>query len=156
MLVTLWWWLISYVDDGINRLATFFHYVGDFFNVLNRSPTSQTCHQHIWPPTSVTNIDLTKSTPKPTENRPKTNPKSVWNQLKPTPNPPKVQSKAALRQKHCAHCEKICVNKMFTVSLFCLLSSTWPDKSLCWWRVIRLLRWRLAAVGSKEWTSPGH
>ena len=28
-------------------------------NILNRSPTSQTCHQHIWPLTSVTNIDVT-------------------------------------------------------------------------------------------------
>ena len=28
-------------------------------NILNRSPTSQTCHQHIWSPTSVTNIDVT-------------------------------------------------------------------------------------------------
>ena len=26
--------------------ATFFRYVGDIHNVLNRSPTSQTCHQH--------------------------------------------------------------------------------------------------------------
>ena len=47
------------------------HYVGDFFrcwwfsqciksvtNILNRSPTSQTCHQHIWSPTSVANIDV--------------------------------------------------------------------------------------------------
>ena len=41
-------------------LATFFRYVGGFFNVLNRSPTSQTCHQHIWSPTSVTNIDVTQ------------------------------------------------------------------------------------------------
>ena len=40
-------------------LTTFFRYVGDFLNVLNRSPTSQTCHQHIWSPTSVTNIDVT-------------------------------------------------------------------------------------------------
>ena len=32
----------------------FFRYVGNFLNVLNRSPTSQTCHQHIWSPTSVT------------------------------------------------------------------------------------------------------
>ena len=30
-------------------------------NILNRSPTSQTCHQHIWSPTSDTNIDLTDS-----------------------------------------------------------------------------------------------
>ena len=28
---------------------------------LNRSPTSQTCHQQIWSPTSVTNIDVTQS-----------------------------------------------------------------------------------------------
>ena len=26
--------------------------------VMNRSPTSQTCHQHIWSPTSVTNIEF--------------------------------------------------------------------------------------------------
>ena len=26
---------------------------------MNWSPTSQTCHQHIWSPTSVTNIDVT-------------------------------------------------------------------------------------------------
>ena len=30
-----------------------------FTNILNRSPTSQTCHQHIWSPWSVTNIDVT-------------------------------------------------------------------------------------------------
>jgi len=28
-------------------------------NILNRSPTSQTCRQHILSPTSVTNIDVT-------------------------------------------------------------------------------------------------
>ena len=28
-------------------------------NILNRSPASQTCHQHIWSPTSVTNIVVT-------------------------------------------------------------------------------------------------
>ena len=28
-------------------------------SILNRSPTSQTCHQHIWSSTSVTNIDVT-------------------------------------------------------------------------------------------------
>ena len=47
------------------------HYVGCFFslcwwfsqciksvtNILNGSPTSQSCHQPIWSPTSVTNID---------------------------------------------------------------------------------------------------
>ena len=47
------WWQNHYVGD-------FFLYVGDFLNVLNRSPTPQTCHQHIWSPTSVTNIDVTK------------------------------------------------------------------------------------------------
>ena len=46
------WWQNHYVGD-------LFRYVGDFLNVLNRSPTSQTCHQHIWSPTSVTNIDVT-------------------------------------------------------------------------------------------------
>ena len=46
------WWQNHYVGD-------FFRYVGDFLNVLNRSPTSQTCHKHIWSPTSVTNIDVT-------------------------------------------------------------------------------------------------
>ena len=46
------WWQNHYVGD-------FFRYVGDFLNVLNRSPTSQTCHQHIWSPTSITNIDVT-------------------------------------------------------------------------------------------------
>ena len=49
------WWQNHYVGD-------FFRYVGDFLNVLNRSPTSQTCHQHIWSPTSVTNIDVTEKT----------------------------------------------------------------------------------------------
>ena len=47
------WWQNHYVGD-------FFRYVGDFLNVLNRSSTSQTCHQHIWSPTSVTNIDVTE------------------------------------------------------------------------------------------------
>ena len=46
------WWQNHYVGD-------FVRYVGDFPNVLNRSSTSQTCHQHIWSPTSVTNINLT-------------------------------------------------------------------------------------------------
>ena len=43
--------LLAYVGD-------FFRYVGDFLKVLNRSPTSQTCHKHIRSPTSVTNIDV--------------------------------------------------------------------------------------------------
>ena len=37
----------------------FFRYVGDFLNVLIRSPTSQTCHQHIWSTISVADIDVT-------------------------------------------------------------------------------------------------
>ena len=117
-----WCWWHRYVGD-------FFRYVGDFLYVLNRSPTSQTCHQQI------------SLNPIPTQ----TNPKSTQSPIQ-----------GHFKWKNFTHCEKISVNKMFTVSLFCLLSSTWPDKSLCWWRVIRLLRWRLAAVGSKEWTSPGH
>jgi len=40
------WWQNHYVGE-------FFRYVGDFLNVLNRSPTSQPCHQHIWSPTSM-------------------------------------------------------------------------------------------------------
>ena len=28
-------------------------------NILSRSPTSQTCYQHIWSSTSVTNMDVT-------------------------------------------------------------------------------------------------
>ena len=46
------WWHNHYVGD-------FFCYVGDLRNVLNRSSTSQTCHQHIRSRTSVTNIDVT-------------------------------------------------------------------------------------------------
>ena len=45
------WWQNHCVGDS-------FRYVGDFLN-LNRSPTSQTCHQHIGSPTFVTNIDVT-------------------------------------------------------------------------------------------------
>ena len=45
------WWQNHYVGDS-------FRYANDFLNVFNRSPTSQTCHQHIWSPTSVTNIDV--------------------------------------------------------------------------------------------------
>ena len=41
------WWQNHYVGN-------FFRYVDDFLNVLIRSPTSQTCHQHIWSQTSVT------------------------------------------------------------------------------------------------------
>ena len=62
----LWWqWCWRHRDVGDFMMVTDFrcwwqnHYVGDFINVLNRSPTSKTCHQRIWSPTSVTNIDIT-------------------------------------------------------------------------------------------------
>jgi len=48
------WWQNHHIDN-------FFRYVRDVFNVLNRSPRSQNCHQHIWSPTSVTNINVTKN-----------------------------------------------------------------------------------------------
>ena len=48
------WWQNHNVGD-------FFRYVGEFLNVLNRSSTSQTCHQHIWSPKSVTYIYVTVS-----------------------------------------------------------------------------------------------
>ena len=79
MLVTLRWWLISDVGGRIIMLATFFvmlvaeslcwrlfslcwwfsQCILSVTDILNGSPTSQTCHQHIWSPTSVTNIDIT-------------------------------------------------------------------------------------------------
>ena len=46
-LISLCWWF----SQGIKSVT----------NILNRSPTSQTCHHHFWSPTSVTNIDLTDS-----------------------------------------------------------------------------------------------
>ena len=50
MLVTsLCWWLFS-------LCWWFFQCIKSVTNMLNPSPTSQTCHQHIWSPTSVTNI----------------------------------------------------------------------------------------------------
>ena len=64
MLVALWWWLILDFGDRIIRLATFFVMlvsslsIKSVTNILNRSSTSQTFHQHIWSPTSVTNIDI--------------------------------------------------------------------------------------------------
>ena len=62
ILVTLLcWWL--YDGDWIEMLEAeslrwrLFSSCRWFSNVLNRSSTSQTCHQHIWSPTSVTNIN---------------------------------------------------------------------------------------------------
>ena len=74
MLVTsLCWWL--YDGDWFEMLVAeslcwrfeslfwwFSHCIWSVTNILNRSLTSQTCHQHIWSPTSVTNIDVTLNT----------------------------------------------------------------------------------------------
>ena len=43
---SLCWWFSQY-NKSVNI-------------ILSRLPTSQTCHQHIWSPTSVTNIDVTQ------------------------------------------------------------------------------------------------
>ena len=62
ILVTLWWWLISDVGGRIIMLATFplcWWFSRSITSILNRSPNSQTCHQHIWSPTYLTNIDVT-------------------------------------------------------------------------------------------------
>ena len=64
MLVTLWSRLIWDVGGRIIMLTTFFvmwfsHFIKSVTNIQIRSRTSQTCHQHIWSQTSVTNIDVT-------------------------------------------------------------------------------------------------
>jgi len=52
---SLCWWLFS--------LGWWFlQFIKSVTNILNRSPTSHTCHQHIRSPTSVTNIDVTFKT----------------------------------------------------------------------------------------------
>ena len=45
-LFSLCWWFSQCIKSVIN--------------IFNQSPASQTCHQYIWSPTSVTNIDVTK------------------------------------------------------------------------------------------------
>ena len=50
------WWQNYYVGDRTIMLATFS--LCWRFYVLNRSPTSQSCHRNISSPTSVTNIDV--------------------------------------------------------------------------------------------------
>ena len=74
MLVTsLCWWL--YDSDWFERLVAkslcwrlfplcwwFFQCMKSVTNILNPSLASQTYHQHIWVPTSVTNIDVTSKT----------------------------------------------------------------------------------------------
>ena len=47
MLGTLWWWHFWDVGGKIIMLATFFLYVGDFFDSENQSPKSQIGRQHL-------------------------------------------------------------------------------------------------------------
>ena len=65
-----WCWSHRYVGDFMmvtdltcwcqnHYVSDLFRYFGDIYNVLNRSPTSQICHQHFWSSTYVTNINLT-------------------------------------------------------------------------------------------------
>ena len=69
-MTSLCWWL--YDGDWFQMLVAkslcwrlfslclrFFQCIKSITNILNRSSTSQTCHQRIWSPTSVTNIDVT-------------------------------------------------------------------------------------------------
>ena len=46
MLVALWWWPVWDVGGRVIVLVTFFRYVGDFLNVLNRYLVSDLRHQH--------------------------------------------------------------------------------------------------------------
>ena len=70
LVTSLCWWL--YYGDWFQMLVAeslcwrlfslcrwFCQCIKSVTNILNRSPTSQTCHQDIWSPTSVTNIDVT-------------------------------------------------------------------------------------------------
>jgi len=59
MVTDLRWWQNHYVDDFFSLCWWFSQCIKSVTNILNRSPTSQTCRQHIWSPTSVTNIDVT-------------------------------------------------------------------------------------------------
>ena len=66
MLVTsLCWWPILDVGGRIIMLASFslcwwfFQCIKSVTYIVNRSPTSLTCHQHICSPTSVTTINVT-------------------------------------------------------------------------------------------------
>ena len=68
-----WWRFQPFCHQNLLTLASVTINVADFFvmmvifqcfklvtNILDRSTISQTCHQHIWSQTSVTNIDVTK------------------------------------------------------------------------------------------------
>ena len=69
LMTSLCWWI--YVGDWFQMLVAeslcwrlfslcwrFSQCIELVTIILNRSPTSQTCHQLIWSPTSVTNIDV--------------------------------------------------------------------------------------------------
>ena len=62
-----WCWWHRYFGGTIIMLATFFvmlvihQCTKSIANILNRWPTSQTCHQHTWSRTSVTNINATRT-----------------------------------------------------------------------------------------------
>ena len=56
LMTSLCWWLY---DGDWFQIFRFSQCIKSVTNIMNRSPTSQTCHQHIWSPTSVTNIDVT-------------------------------------------------------------------------------------------------
>ena len=64
MLVTLWRWRISVGGGRIIMFVTFMlcwwfsKCIKSVTNILNRSAISENCHQQIWSPTSVTNIDV--------------------------------------------------------------------------------------------------
>ena len=59
MLVTNSWWQNHYV-------GAFFRYVGDFLNVLNRSPTSWIGHQHLKLVTNISVSNIRLKHPSPT------------------------------------------------------------------------------------------
>ena len=75
LVTTLCWWF--YDGDRFKMSVTeslcwrlfplcwwFFQCIKSVTNILNRSPTSQTYHQYILSPTSVTNIDVTPENPR--------------------------------------------------------------------------------------------
>ena len=57
------WWQNHYVGDFFSLCWWFFQCIKSVTNIPDRPPTFQTCHQHIWSPTSVTNIDVTQMSP---------------------------------------------------------------------------------------------
>ena len=58
-LISVTLWIIDYDGDRFRILVAeslcwrLFSFVGKIFNVFNRSPISQKCHQHFWSLTSV-------------------------------------------------------------------------------------------------------